>query len=264
MGILSAIILGIIEGATEFIPVSSTGHLIIARQFLGINNSYGLSFDAVLQLATALALVAYFWSDILRLINSFFAWVLRKPLEQKERVLLASIIIGTVPAVIAGLLLEKKMETIFRDVHLVAWALLAGSVLMWLAQRFSSENKILTLSKGIIIGFFQCLALVPGVSRSGATISGGLFSGLSRDEAVRFSFLLSVPILLGSGLKKLFEIRGDLVSSGLGLPLLFGSIAAFIVGLISIQFLIKYLRRRDLNLFIYYRIVLFLAIFLIF
>ncbi len=263
MSALAAIILGFVEGATEFIPVSSTGHLIIVREILGQNNLGGLSFDAVLQLATTLALVLYFWRDIWKLIKTFFGWISGKNIEHKEKTLLISIIIGTVPAVIAGLLLEKKMDTIFRNVHLVAWSLLAGSILFWLAQKVSRENRILTLGRGILIGFFQCLALVPGVSRSGATISGGLISGLSRDEAVRFSFLLSIPVLFGSGLKKLFEIRGDL-SSGLGLPLFLGSVVAFLVGLLSIQFLIKYLKNHNLNLFIYYRIVLFIAIFLLF
>lgn len=253
---LVAIVLGFIEGATEFIPVSSSGHLVIARQILGENNAGGLAFDAVLQLATTLALVIYFWKDIWRLVFSALDLMRRRPIEDKDRTLLYSIVIGTIPAILFGLLLENYMDTVFRNVNLVALTLVLGSVLFWLAQKFGRQNKILTFGRGVIVGFFQCLALVPGVSRSGATISGGLLTGLTQEEAVRFSFLLSVPILLGSGLKKLFEVRQEIFTSAFGSSLLIGSAVAFVVGLLSINFLIKYLRGHNLNLFIWYRIAL--------
>lgn len=261
---LVAIILGFVEGATEFIPVSSSGHLIIARQLLGTNDIGGLTFDAVLQLATSCALLVYFWKDIWRLVCTGWDFVCRKDVEQKEKTLLYAIVFGTIPAVIFGLLLEKQMESIFRNVQLVAITLVLGSILMWFAQKFSKQNKVLTLGRGVVVGFFQCLALVPGISRSGATISGGLLSGLSQEEAVRFSFLLSLPILFGSGLKKLFEVRHDLFTTGFGSSLLLGSAVAFITGLIAINFLIKYLKTHNLNIFIWYRIGLTIAIFFLF
>ncbi len=261
MTYFTAIILGVVEGATEFIPVSSSGHLIVVRAILGANDTLGLSFDAVLQLATTLALVIYFWKDLWTVFMTFLSLVTGGNVSNKDKTLLYVIVIGTIPAVIFGLILEKKMDTIFRNVSLVAVSLILGSLLIWLAQKFAKQNKELTLGRGVLVGFFQCIALVPGVSRSGATISGGLFSGLTRDDAVRFSFLLSVPILVGSGLKKLFEIRSVVLDSGQGSVLLVGSVTAFLVGLVSINFLIKYLKNHNLNVFVWYRVVL--AIFLL-
>ena len=252
---IAAIILGFVEGATEFIPVSSSGHLIIVRHFLGLGDG-GLAFDAVLQMATSCALLVYFWRDVMKIIKTAWFFITRKPIEQKEKTLLYAIVLGTIPAIIFGLLLEKSMDTIFRNIYLVALTLVLGSLLFWYAQRKGTHNKVLTVGKGIKIGFYQCLALLPGVSRSGATISGGLLSGLTQEEAVHFSFLLSLPILFGAGLKKLLEVRGELFSSSFGSSILLGSVVAFITGLIAINFLIKYLKNHNLNVFIWYRIVL--------
>ena len=261
---LVAIILGFVEGLTEFIPISSSGHLIIARQLLGANDIGGLSFDAVLQLATSCALLVYFRNDVWNIIVTAWNFVTRNPIENKEKTLLFAIVLGTIPAVILGLLLEKQMETIFRNVHLVALTLILGSLLMWYAQRTGKKNKVLTVGKGIAVGFFQCLALVPGVSRSGATISGGLLNGLTQEEAVRFSFVLSLPVLFGAGLKKLFDVRHELFTTGFGSSILLGSIVAFITGLISIHYLIKYLKTHDLDLFIWYRVVVAVLLLILF
>jgi undecaprenyl-diphosphatase len=261
---LGAIILGLIEGFTEFIPVSSSGHLIIAREVLNIKDVQALSFDAVIQMSATLALILYFYKDVLKLVQNFFKLIFRKNILEKEKTLLYAIILGTIPAVFFGFLLEKEMESAFRSAHLVSLALLFGAWLMWYAQRQAKENKSLDIKNGILVGLYQCLALVPGVSRSGATISGGLLSGLSKEEAIRFSFLLSIPILLGSGLKKLFEVRGELLGNSFGSLLLLGSLTAFLAGYLSIRFLMKYLKNNDLNIFIYYRIALFIAIFFLF
>jgi len=259
---IAAIILGFVEGLTEFIPVSSSGHLIIARQILGENNAGGLAFDAVLQLATSCALLVYFLKDVLHLLRVAWSWVSGKTVNSIDKTLLSAIVIGTIPAVIFGLLLEKEMDTIFRNVHLVALTLILGSILFWIAQKYGKQNKILTIGKGIVVGLFQCLALVPGISRSGATISGGLLTGLTQEEAVRFSFLLSLPILFGAGLKKLFDVRHVLLQTGYGSALLLGSIVAFVVGFLSIRFLMKYLKTHDLTFFIWYRIILAIVIFI--
>ena len=278
MGPLLAIILGFIEGATEFIPVSSTGHLIVVRQLLGINEASGLAFDAVLQLATTLAIVVYFWKDILGLAQTFFGLILKRNIDGRDKILFWGIVIGTIPAVIFGLLLENQMATAFRNVNLVAVTLILGSALIAFAQYVSksvyrngtvwspsgsSISKELSIARGVAIGFFQSLALLPGVSRSGATISGGLLMGLSKDDAVRFSFLLSIPILIGSGLKKFLEIRHEVFTTGYGVSLLLGSVTAFVVGLLSIRFLIKYLKTNNLNVFIWYRIALAFLILII-
>lgn len=270
MNILQSIILGVTEGVTEFLPVSSSGHMIIVRKLLHLQLTGTLAYDAVLQFAAALALSAYFWRDILKLLFTFFDMVRGRVVSPESKTLVWAIIIGTIPAVLFGLLLQSYMDSVFRNIKLVGLMLLLGSGLMYYAQKKSTvnsqqsiEGEPLTVKKGIIIGLYQCLALIPGVSRSGATISGGLLSGLSRDETVRFSFLLSVPILLGSGLKELLSVRHEIGPASM-MPLLFGSLASFLVALLAIHYFIRFLKNHNLNLFIYYRIALFLAIFWLF
>jgi undecaprenyl-diphosphatase len=264
MTILNAIILGIIQGLTEFLPISSSGHLIIARQYLGIQTMDGLAFDAVLQLATILAVGLYFWRDILGLARSFFKLITRKALVGKESTLFWAIFVGTIPAVIFGLLFEKSMDTIFRNVHLVALTLVLGSILMFFAERYARQNKNITVEKGLLAGLFQSLALLPGVSRSGATISGGLFLGLTREEATRFSFLLSFPIILGSGLKKLLDLYQAHELVVLGPALWVSSAFAFVVGLAAIHFLITYLKKHTLYAFVVYRLLLVVVLLALF
>lgn len=265
--VVSSAILGLVEGLTEFIPVSSSGHLIVARHLLGLEANGGLAFDAVLQLATILAVLVYFWKDLWGLFMTFLRWVLRRPVPENQTIAgeaasrsqLLAIVVGTIPAVILGFLLESHMETWFRGVGLVAVAMLAGSALMWFAEKFASKNinKIsneISIRDGLKIGLYQCLALVPGVSRSGATISGGLLSGLDRETATRFSFLLSFPIIAGSGAKKLLELVKAGALAGIGVDLLVASIIAFVVGLAAIHFLIKYLKTHTMSVFIWYRV----------
>ncbi len=253
---IDSIILGIVQGLTEFLPVSSSGHLIIARDLFGWHSTGDLSFDAVLQLATAFALIAYFYKDILRLLKSFWQLVTRKVVDASDKTMIYAIILGTIPAIIFGLLLEKYMETTFRSAVLVSIVLIVGSIVMYAAEKFSKKDKSLTVKNGFLIGLFQCLALVPGFSRSGATISGGLFLGLNREDAARFSFLLSIPIILGSGAKKFLELWHSGTLSSDGLNLFIGSLTAFIVGLLAISFLMKFLKKYSLNVFIVYRVVL--------
>ncbi len=249
MTYIEAIILGFIEGATEFVPVSSTAHLIIVRDLLGIQAYNALAFDAVLQLSATLAVVLYFWKDIWRLCQGL--WTRG---ANTDRGFVTAIVVGTVPAVVFGLLLEYYMETVFRTIPVVIGTLLFGSAIMWFAQKKTGTKTEVSVLTGLCVGLFQTLALLPGMSRSGATISGGLFSGLSRETAVRFSFLLSIPILLGSGAKKLL----DLIQTGAGFSseLMVGSIVSFIVGLCAVDFLIKFLRTHSFNAFIVYRLVL--------
>jgi undecaprenyl-diphosphatase len=256
MDILDSIILGITQGLTEFLPVSSSGHLIIARDILNWHSKSDLSFDAILQLATVLALIIYFWKDIFRLIKTFFNLILKKETDNKEKIIIYSIIIGTIPAIFVGFLLEDYMETIFRSSLLVSIVLIIGSIVMFLVEKFATQDKKLSIKKGLYIGLFQCLALIPGFSRSGATISGGLFMGLNREESARFSFLLSIPIILGSGLKKLIEVLkdGQIVTDGLNIFV--GAFTAFVVGFLVIKFLMKFLKNHSLNIFIIYRIIL--------
>ncbi|KND49046.1 MAG: undecaprenyl-diphosphatase [Parcubacteria bacterium C7867-005] len=246
MSAFEAIVLGLVQGLTEFLPVSSSGHLIIVRDLMGINIPNALTVDAVFQLATILALIFYFFKDLVAL--------------PKNRTMFWAVVFGTLPAVFLGFLLEDSMETTFRNIHLVAWMFLLGSLIMYFAERFAKQDQILTPKRGLVIGFFQALALIPGISRSGATISGGLFSGLTREMATRFSFILSIPIILGSGLKKFFDLHKDGISGGVDPYLWIGSLVAFLTGLVAIHFLIRFLKNNKLTIFIWYRIVLALLI----
>lgn len=265
-------VLGLIQGLTEFLPVSSTGHLILAREVFGFSTDHGLAIDAVLQLATALAVVVYFFKDLLRLAR----------FQKSERPLMYALIAGTIPAVILGLLLEGTMATLFRSAELVAYALLLGSAVMLAAEVFarqaarrvrdsvateslnpraaalwsSSEPPAFALLRGFVIGLFQSLALIPGMSRSGMTIAGGLFMGLTREAAARFGFLLSVPIILGSGVKKFGELGLDGTLDAVGPALLVGSAVAFIAGLAAIHVLLLFVRTQPLYAFVVYRVAL--------
>ena len=256
MDFLYSVILGLVQGLTEFIPVSSTGHLIITRTLFHLPLENTLSFDAVIQLASALSIIVFFWRDIWRLIKSFFLWVFQKGCLAEDKILIMAIIVGTIPAVILGLLLEKYMDTVARNIFVVALGLILGSIVFVLAERYARQNQPLTVKKGLWAGFFQCLALVPGMSRSGSTISGGLFLGLSRETAVRFSFLLSLPVILGSGLKKLLDIFQSGSLSSLEGPLILGSLVAFVSGLFAIKFLVVFLKNHTLVSFAYYRVIL--------
>jgi undecaprenyl-diphosphatase len=268
MDFIQSAVLGLVQGLTEFIPVSSTGHLILARKIMGLDLVGTLSFDAILQLATGLAVLLYFWQDI---------WTIIKNRDYK---LILVLIIGSIPAVVLGLFLNDYMDTVFRGTTVVAVTLILGAILFYFAEKFgrerpeilSSFNGVpnhsesisgLSLRRGLVVGLFQCLALVPGMSRSGSTISGGLLAGLNREVAVRFSFLLSLPIIFGSGLKKVWDLSQinqgftliDLESS-----LIIASIFAFISGLLAIHFLLKFLKNHSLNYFGVYRIILAMII----
>lgn len=256
MNFFDAIVLGIVQGLTEFIPVSSSAHLIIVRDFLGIRPEGGLAFDAILQLATILAVAVYFYKDIYALCRSLLLWVLKKEMTSEHKTLIISIVVGTVPAIVLGLLLESYMETVFRTALLTSVTLILGSCIFFLAEKYARHDQILSPKKGFTIGLFQALALIPGMSRSGMTISGGLFLGLSRETATRFSFLLSLPIITGSGLKKAYDLISQGEMGSVGGHVLVASVFSFFVGLIAIHFLITYLKKHSLSVFAWYRIAL--------
>lgn len=260
MNIVDAIILGIIQGATEFIPVSSTGHLIIAREFLGLRTETALAFDAVLQLASIIAVIIIFRADIARVIQTAIK-LIRMPyiVTPPDRNLITALVFGTIPAVVFGLLLESYMETIFRGAVPVVIGLLIGGALMFIAEKVSHKRGLandVTGKRGFLVGLYQALALFPGVSRSGATISGGLFAGFDREKATRFSFLLAIPIITGSGLFKLFELVKTGALNGLAVPLLVGSLFSFVVGFAAVRFLISYVKTHSLMPFVWYRLAL--------
>jgi len=260
MDIFLSIVLGAVQGATEFLPISSSGHLILVRDVLGLEIAGTLAYDAVLQLATALAVLIYFRKDFVQLIYAFFAVLSGKEIEKSIKVLLYAIILGTIPAVFLGLLLQDYMDSTFRSAGFVVCTLLLGSLLFYIAEKVAKQNEYLTPKKGLWIGFFQALALFPGTSRSGATISGGLILGLTREQAARFSFLLSFPIIFGSGLVKLFGLSGEAVA--IDASLFIATVTSFFVGLAAIHYLLMYLKNHTLSLFIWYRVVLAGIVFL--
>lgn len=258
MSTIEAVVLGIVQGLTEFLPVSSTGHLILARTLFGVEGSYDLAFDAMLHLATATAVVVYFKKDIWLLTQALLRKLGRLPVNSKDEILLYSLLVGTIPAVILGLTLESLMESVFRSPLLVAGVLVAGSVFFmyaeWMYQNTPRRNEM-NIKNGFKIGLFQSLALIPGMSRSGATIAGGMLLGLSRSEAARFAFLLAIPVIFGAGVKKLLELIGsDLFVDWFAIGV--GTTVSFITGLLAIHFMLAFVRNHTLWPFIWYRIIL--------
>jgi undecaprenyl-diphosphatase len=251
MQLLQALILGITQGLTEFIPVSSSGHLILVGQWLNFQYS-GLAFDVALDIGTLAALLLFFRSDIGLLLRG----LVRKTPESRLSWLMA---LATVPAVIAGVLLQDLAETTFRSVPLVATNLIWVGILMLAADHLAQrrlELKDMGVGRALGVGLAQCLALVPGVSRSGITITAGLLAGLKGEAATRFSFLLSAPIIAGATLKVMLEPQ-NLAQLGAE-PALYaaGILGAFISGYWAIRFMIGYLAKHGLKLFAYYRIIL--------
>ncbi|MBA2476769.1 MAG: undecaprenyl-diphosphate phosphatase [Actinobacteria bacterium] len=257
MSTLQAVVLGIVQGLTEFLPISSTAHLRIVPAFLGWDDP-GAAFTAVTQLGTMAAVLLYFRRDLWRIAG---AW-LRGLRDREIRGSLESrlgwyIVLGTVPIALAGFVFRDQVESGARSLPLIASALIVlGFVLLVVDMRGRRERGIesLSLRDGLVIGGAQALALVPGVSRSGATLTAGLFLGLTRADAARYSFLLSVPAVVLSGL---FELRGIGGAGGAGAgPTAVATVLAFAVGYASIAFLLRYLATHSTALFVGYRVAL--------
>lgn len=264
MDFLMAVVLGWVQGITEFLPVSSTGHLILVREiFPSSGGTHDLAFDAVLHLATLCAILLYFSKDIGALIQTTLRMLGRLPVDERDVFLVKAIIYGTIPAVISGFFLEDVMETLFRNPLLVACVLIIGSLIFGYAEYVHTrgERRPMTPELGFKIGLFQMLALIPGMSRSGITIAGGLILGLSRQESARFAFLLAVPVMAGAGGKKLLELLSEKPGVVDWLVLGAGAITAFFVGLLAVHFMMRFMRTNSLWPFIWYRILL--AIFVI-
>jgi len=269
------VVLAIIQGLAEFIPVSSSGHLIIVRRLLGWNElspAHELTFDVALHFGTLLSVLFYFrrtWFQIIR--AALGGKVVRfseaggedqnlSAAEQREeRFLLWFLAIATIPGAIAGKLLEHSAEDYFREhIFLIAGALIVVALLMWWGEKAGELKKPLTgisFADAVIVGCAQAAALVPGVSRSGATITAGLFRNMTREAAVRFSFLLSTPLIAGAALLKAHELKKEGLPAGMHMPFLVGVVVSALVGYAAIAWLIRYLQSNSLKVFIVYRIV---------
>ncbi|MBI3944395.1 MAG: undecaprenyl-diphosphate phosphatase [Armatimonadetes bacterium] len=256
MGNWQAVVLGVVQGVAEFLPISSSGHLVAVPTIMGWPE-HSLQFDVSLHMGTLLALLVFFRRDWMALALALAGRGSGLPAEIQDRRRLAiTLLAACVPAAVAGVVLERAAESTFRSPWLVASTLsVAGLVMLIADRRFAGTRSLkeATLADGMLIGVAQVLALVPGVSRSGATITAGLMCRLSRADAARFSFLLSVPITLGAGL---YGLR-DLVSGGMPpeavAPFAAGMAASAVVGYVTIAFLLDYLRKHSLALFVYYR-----------
>ena len=255
MGIFDAIILGVVQGITEFLPVSSSGHLIVVRDMLGMNTEGDLAFDIMLHLATLLVILVYFHKRIARLVISVFRLIVHAPVAREDIVLIIGVIVGTIPAVVVGGLWGDEIAGFFREPLWVAVALIVGSALFYIAERVDDQDKSLTLRSSLIIGLFQVLAFIPGTSRSGITIAGGLFSGIKRETAAYFSFLLAIPAIAGAGLLQAFDGSLNDVYA-VGWPAVLGSISAFVAGLCAVHFLMRFVQTHKLDVFVWYRLAL--------
>ncbi len=250
--VLHSLVLGIVQGLTEFLPISSSAHLILIPRYLGWEDP-GLAFDVALHLGTLAGVLIYFWKDLWKLLESVI-----KPSDislQADRKTAFFLIVATIPGAIAGLLLEHKAETVFRSTSLIAITLILMGTALGIADWFNKGNKKisdLTFTMAALIGVAQGLALIPGVSRSGITITLALALGLERREAARFSFLLSVPIIAGAGILKLKAILHSPDHFALGV----GFLAAAIAGFVAICGLMKYVQTRRYTPFVIYRWIL--------
>jgi len=274
MSVLEAIILGIIQGLSEFIPISSTAHLTLAGQMMGLidpaHPERWTAFIAVLQLGTLAAVLVYFYNEIIGISGSFLKENFTNSRLQYKAQSFHSrmgwmIIFGTIPIVVVGLIMKKVIEgEITKEPMIIASSLIGLAIVLFIAEKMASlkrnESQI-TMKDSVAIGFAQCLALIPGASRSGTTLTAGMFLGLTREAAAKFSFLLSIPAVLASGLLEFYQSLGYLTGSDV-LSLTAGLIAAAISGYYAIAFLLKFLRTRSTILFIVYRIILGLIIIL--
>jgi undecaprenyl-diphosphatase len=278
--IYQVVVLAIVQGLAEFIPVSSSGHLIVVRRLLGWNElspAHELTFDVALHFGTLLSVLFYFrrtWFQIIRaalggkVVRFSEAGGADQNLtadEQKEeRSLLWFLAIATIPGAIAGKLLEHSAEDYFREhIFLIAGALIVVALLMWWGEKVGELRKPLTgisFADALIVGCAQAFALIPGVSRSGSTITAGLFRNMTREAAVRFSFLLSTPLIAGAALLKAHELRKEGLPSEMHMPFLVGVLISAVVGYIAIAWLIRYLQSNSLKVFIVYRIVVGLIV----
>lgn len=267
MSIIEAIILGIVQGITEFLPISSTGHLTLTGKFMGLisdkNPEQWTSFIAVIQLGTMVSILVYFWKDLWNIFIEFLQNNLQKRVKYSDQPLNSKlgwmIIAGTIPIVVFGLLFKDAIEgALTKNLYVISGSLIVLAIILAIAEKtakFKKDMKDVTLMDSIFVGFAQAVALIPGSSRSGTTITGGLFLGLKRDVAARFSFLLSVPAILASGLLQLKESLA-FINYDLAINLIVATIVSGISGYLAIDFLLKFLKKNTTFVFILYRIAI--------
>ncbi len=254
MTVWQAIVLGIIQGATEFLPVSSSGHLVLVPWLLGWPAG-GLAFDAVLHVGTAVAVVAYFWRDWVRLLRGGWFVLRSRDFRHADGRVLVFIVVASIPAGVVGLTLEDFFEGIFANPPAAAAFLLVTAALLTAAERLGAPRRLLAGMEwpdAVTIGLAQALAIFPGISRSGATISAGLWRDFRREEAARFSFLMATPVIVAAGAKQILDLAAEGALAALSVTLVPGFLAAAAVGYMCIWWLLKHLRQRRLYGFAVY------------
>jgi len=257
--VLEAIILGLVQGLTEFLPISSSAHLRILGEFLPNAQDPGAAFTAITQIGTETAVVVFFWRDIVRIVSHWFASLFgRVPRHDPDARMGWLIIIGSIPIVVLGILFQDQIETVFRSLWIVATMLVVFGIILGLADWAGAKRRTLdqiTVPHGILFGFAQALALIPGVSRSGGTITMGLFLGYERAAAARYAFLLAIPAVFGSGFYQLFKSWGEPAVYG-PIETAAATLVAFVVAILVIAFFMQYISRHSFLPFVIYRILL--------
>jgi len=251
MDAVQSIVLGLLQGLGEFLPISSSAHLVLAPWIFKWQDP-GLTFDIALHFGTLIAVILYFWRDWLNLISKG----LTKP-KEREGKLFWYLVLATIPGAVAGYLLEHKAETVFRNPVLIAFMLILLGIVLYLADRKSKKQmdvEHISLKASFLIGLSQALAIIPGVSRSGVTMTAALAMGMTREGAARFSFLLSAPVIFGAAIIKIPKIIAN--PSVIDAPFIVGMIVACISGLVSIGFLLRYVQTKTFLPFVWYRFVL--------
>jgi undecaprenyl-diphosphatase len=264
---LQALVMGVVQGLTEFLPVSSSGHLIVVPWLLGWHDPFidSLAFSVMLHMGTLAALLIYFRADWLRLIPAGLAAIRDRSLRgDPDRRLAWLLGVATIPAVIVGVALNDLIETAFREPSLVAITLTIGAVILWIADRTSRHERDVagvTFPVAFGIGAAQALALVPGISRSGISISAGLFAGLTREAAARFSFLMATPITAGAGIWEIRKLVGGEAGVAVdAVPLIVGVVAALVSGIAAIEITLRFLRTHPVTVFVLYRVALSIVV----
>ena len=264
MGWFEAIVLGLVQGLTEFLPISSSAHLRITAALAGWRDP-GAAFTAVIQIGTELAVVLYFGRKISAIIRGWFFSLYKKEYRHDPDARMGwLVIVGTIPIVVLGLLFQDQIHSAFRDLRLTATVLIVFGIILALADRFGSQQRTLdqlTVPHGLGFGFAQALALVPGVSRSGGTVTGGLLLGYTRAEATEYAFLLAVPAVFGSGLYEVSKIGGQ--NSPQWGPTILATLVSFGVGYLVISWLMKFIKTRSYLPFVIYRVALGVLLFVL-
>lgn len=269
MDIVYSIVFGIVQGLTEFLPVSSSGHLVVLHDFFNFELKSSLGFDVFLHLGTLVALVGFFYKDIVKYIKAFFnsfeSLNLKKINNNTDQKISWLLIIGTIPAAVAGLFIEDIIEMYFRHSWLVAGMLIIVALLFFIVEKYSKKIKKmgeLNWINVVIIGIAQMFALIPGVSRSGITIVAGMSQKLERKQAARFSFLLSIPVVLGAGIKKTIDLIIEGFIANEVILYILGFLFAAVIGYFCIKYFLKYLEKHTLLPFAWYRLALAVIIML--